>query len=534
MNKRILVVGLLVLAILSLAIAGLAHERNDGSYFTIVDENGVAVYMTGWNVKTGDQCIAENNIRYQVVSIEGDIARARTIGQVNLSLYLENNDQGFFAKWLEPRIAQAQQSAKVAILHTHTDESYVPTDGIESKLGNGGIIKVGAVFAEALRSQGIKAIHSQTKHDPHDDMAYERSRRTVINLVKQQPTAVFDIHRDAVPPQVYAGKVSGQDVSKIQLVVGKYGPTGKQIEEYALQIKATADKKHQGLVKGIFFAKGGDYNQDLHPRSMLLEVGAHTNDRESAERGIALFADVIPSILGKTAPAQVAKNGAAGVGTAAAGPSGATKSMGWILGLVLVGGAAFLFLSTGSLKEAGAKLKQFTTSEFTNFLAPRKKRSRKTDKKIHPKKTSKNNVIIIYQGGRSYLPLAVCHLHFHKDVAIPPPPSVDWWHRDQLPLSVIGIDRYGNMVCALVTGRYGAVYQRAIEGIADIFDIEVTVIDIDKLVFNSLPIMSLLYLKLALSRAFPRYCGSAFINDLHVFLGRTSLVSEVYKGRDSS
>ena len=111
MNKRILVIGVLVLAILSLATAGLAHERNDGSYFTIVDENGVAVYITGWKVRAGDQCIAENNIRYEVVSIDGDIARARTIGQVNLSLYLGNNDHGFFAKWLEPSIAQAQQNS---------------------------------------------------------------------------------------------------------------------------------------------------------------------------------------------------------------------------------------------------------------------------------------------------------------------------------------------------------------------------------------------------------------------------------------
>lgn len=89
-------------------------------------------------------------------------------------------------------------------------------------------------------------------------MAYERSRRTIIDLVKQQPEAVFDVHRDAVPPQVYSTTINGQEVSKVQLVVGKYGPTGKQIEDYALQIKAEADKKYQGLVKGIFFAKGDD------------------------------------------------------------------------------------------------------------------------------------------------------------------------------------------------------------------------------------------------------------------------------------
>lgn len=354
-------------------VSAFANERNDGGYFTIVDEDGKAVYITGWKVRPGDQCLSADNIRYEVISIEGDIARARTIGQVNLSLYLQDNEGSRFASWLRPSIAQAQKGGKVAIFHTHSDESYLPNEGVESKLGEGGIFKVGSAFAEALKAKGIEPIHSTAKHDPHDDMAYERSRRTALNLIKQQPEAVFDVHRDAVPPKVYAAEIDGQEVSKVQLVVGKYGPTGKQIEDYAMQIKAAADKQHQGLVKGIFFAKGGDYNQDLHPRSMLLEVGAHTNDRKTAEKGIALFADVIPTVLGRTAPSPQAQNGAAGVGTTATGPSGATKSIGWILGLLIAGGAGFLFLSTGSMKEAKAKLKQFTTTEFANFLAPRKK-----------------------------------------------------------------------------------------------------------------------------------------------------------------
>ena len=373
MNKKLWLIVFAIVVLFLSGTAGFAHERTDGGYYTIVDENGVAVYVTGWKVRPGDQCLSEKNIRYEVVSVEGDIARARTIGEVNMSQYLPDSHQGYFSTWLKPSLALAQPSGKVAILHTHSDESYVPTDGTESKLGDGGIFQVGNAFADALKAKGIDPVHSMAKHDPHDDMAYERSRRTIIDLVKQQPEAVFDVHRDAVPPQVYSTTINGQEVSKVQLVVGKYGPTGKQIEDYALQIKAEADKMHQGLIKGIFFAKGGDYNQDLHPRSMLLEVGAHTNNRQSAEKGIALFADVVPAILGKTAPAPTAQNGTIGVGTTATGPSGATKSIGWMVGLLIAGSAAFLILSTGSLKEAGAKLKQFSTSEFANFFGPRKK-----------------------------------------------------------------------------------------------------------------------------------------------------------------
>jgi len=353
-------------------------------YVSFVDENGLTVYITGWETQVGDQCITENNKRFEVVSIEGEIAYVKYIGEVDLSQYKQlNNNRLLGISRLS--IANAQGKGKVAFYHTHTDESYIPTDGKESILGAGGIFKVGDAFASALKTNGMEVIQSDTKHDPHDNMAYERSRRTAIDLVKQNPDAIFDIHRDAVPPEVYSVNINGQDISKVQLVVGKYGATGKQIEDYALQIKATADKQHPGLIKGIFFAKGGDYNQDLFPKSMLLEVGAHTNSRESAEKGIALFADIIPTVLGKTAAAPENVAGTTGLGTVDAGPSGASKSMGWILGLFVLGIAAFMFLSTGSMKEAKAKLKQFTTTEFANFFGSTRK-DKKGSKKTNNEK----------------------------------------------------------------------------------------------------------------------------------------------------
>lgn len=371
MNKICLALSVLLICFITLIPGGYAHERNDGGYYNIVDENGNVVFVTGWKVDVGDQCLTAENKRYEIVSVENNTAYAKFIGQVNLSQFdTQQNKKNWFSL-LASRVATAQDKPKVAIYHTHSDESYVPSDGTDSKYGNGGIYQVGDAFASALKSKGLDVIHSDARHDPHDDMAYERSRRTAMELLKQQPSAMFDVHRDSTPPEVYQTVIDGQKITKVQLVVGKYGPTGKQIEDYALQIKAAADQQHPGLIKGIFFAKGGDYNQDLLPRSMLLEVGSHTNDKDSAEKGIALFADVVPTILGATSPTPAAQNGTAGVGTAATGPSGATKSIGWILGLLVVGVGAFLVISTGSLKEAGAKLKQFTSTEFANFFGPK-------------------------------------------------------------------------------------------------------------------------------------------------------------------
>ncbi len=380
MNRVAIAAALLIACLI--VVPAQAHERNDGGYYTIVDELGKPVFLTGWKVNIGDQCLTADNKRYEVTGISGDTAHAKFIGEVNLGAYAPSSAVRYhaFAVHLTPRVASAQGN-KVAIYHTHSDESYVSTDGSESIKGNGGIYKVGQAFGEALKAQGLQPVISNAKHDPHDNMAYERSRRTAAGLIKQQPAAIFDVHRDALPPEGYATKINGQEMTKVQLVVGKYGPTGKQIEDYALKIKAAADQKHPGLIKGIFFAKGGDYNQDLHPRSMLLEVGSHTNSREDAQKGIALFADVIPAVLGQTSGRPGTPAGATGLGTQQAGPSGASKSIGWIVALLVVGVVAFLFISTGGVKEAGAKLKRFATTEFANFLGPKTGRKPRRDER---------------------------------------------------------------------------------------------------------------------------------------------------------
>lgn len=348
-----------------------AHERSDGGYYTIYGENGQVVYQTAWGIRVGDEFITEDNARYEIYKVAGDDAWAKRISLAAGGQLGSGQAGVLFAT--PPLLAQG--TGKVAIYHTHSDESYVPSDGTDSKYGDGGVFQVGDAFAQALDAKGMQAIHSLNKHDPHDDMAYERSRRTVTSLLKQQPDAIFDVHRDAVPPQVYATTINGQEVTKVQLVVGKYGPTAKQIEDYALQLKNAADQQHPGLVKGIFFAKGGDYNQDLYPRSMLLEVGSASNDKNQAERGIALFADVIPTVLGKPSAA----GGRTGFGTAAAGASGASKSIAWLVGLLVAGVAVFLLVSTGGIREAGAKLKRFGNSEFANFLGPRRKKNRSSE-----------------------------------------------------------------------------------------------------------------------------------------------------------
>lgn len=375
----------------SLAVAYDESELSSG-YITVVDETGATIFQTGLIIHPGDQFINEDNRLYEITEVKDNSANAHYIRDESLfSLDIEavpaqaaadnppavppnNPDPATPAAPAAPP-APVNPPKRIAIYHTHTDESYTPTDGKPTERGNGSIMLVGKAFADRLNELGYNSIHDKTLHDPHDANAYQRSRRTFMSLMKeQQPAALFDIHRDSAPLSIYKTTINGQDTARLLLVVGQKNQNRKTTMAYAKRLKSAADKKYKGLVRGIFIARG-NYNQDINPRAMLVEVGTQYNTREAAERGITLFADIVPSLISPTgdgSPDQslLEEDVAGNVGSV---PNYISDIL-YMLVTLVIGTITYLYLSTGSWKEVKRRLNRFRKYEFTNFLAPRKKR----------------------------------------------------------------------------------------------------------------------------------------------------------------
>lgn len=310
---------------------GAWEEKRGDSYYKVSDESGRLIFTTGHMVSAGDEFIAEDETRYQVVSVAGDAATARSMGK--MQALLEFPALGAQAK--------PAASGTAAIYHTHSDESYIPSDGSDSIPAKGGVLQVGSSLASALDKAGVKTVHSLTPHDPHDAGAYDRSRRTAVQLLKDKPTAIFDVHRDAGPAEPYLKDVPGQgEVAKAMIVIGRMNPKASANIDFARRLMNAVNAKYQGLIKGIFMGKA-DFNQDLYDRSLLIEMGTEKTTKGAAERGVALIGSVVPSLLG-----------------AITGPSGGStaRSIGWILGLAVAAIFIYLWVSTGSWDELRSKV----------------------------------------------------------------------------------------------------------------------------------------------------------------------------------
>ena len=319
--------------VLALTIQTQAEERGDSGYFTLVDEEDRVITMTGRELDPGDHYIAGDNRLFEVVRTEADTVLVRFVETITLPTVT-----------YEPlaQVGSATESrGVVGIYHTHNAESYVPSSGTESKDdGEGDILQVGERLASAMEEMGLTVYWSDNSHIPHDGQAYLRSRRTATELLQKNPDTLLDIHRDATPPEVYETEVEGVPMSKVRLVVGRQNQNRAANLEYAKRIKAVADDMYPGLVEGIFDAKG-NYNQDLGPKTILLEFGAHTTSLEQAEQAAEYFAKVIPAAAGLTTATKAEAERDIG--------GGANRALVWLIVVTAVVVIGFVLINRGRI-----------------------------------------------------------------------------------------------------------------------------------------------------------------------------------------
>ena len=383
MKKLICVLTLMLALMLALPVTARAEAAQsvstqapeadaDENVWTIYDEDGQYLTSIYGRVYLDDEYISSDNRLYRIIEVDDSkrTAVAQYIGQESL---IEPDNEA---------VATVAQESKrlIGIYSTHSDESYIPTDGAESKEKDAGIYDVDEALKKALEERGIEVELDTTTHLPHDAGAYRRSRSTAARLLKSQPAALLDIHRDGIPdPDEYVQKIEGEDATKVRLLVGKSNPNADANRKFAKQIKAAADEMYPDLIKDIYIGKG-DYNQELAPRAILLEFGTHTIKKERAIKSTAYMADVLERVLfGSTAKAEGAANADADAAgsetTAEAGGSGAAWGILWVVGIALAAIVGYGLITTGSFSGMWNKVKR-GASETTGGLLGKKRGER--------------------------------------------------------------------------------------------------------------------------------------------------------------
>ena len=200
-----------------------------------------------------------------------------------------------------PAVELYSDEPQVLILHTHTTESYEPYEkdwydesytSRSSDPGNG-VVAVGEAIAGQLAAAGINVIHDCTMHDLTYNGAYSRSLGTALGVLDRYPTVkvVLDIHRDAIEyedgTRVSAvtdidGKKAAQTMIICAADDGTYGVPGFMNNlHFASALQQSIESRYPTLTRPVLF-QYCQYNQQVSPGALLIEVGSHGNSIDQA------------------------------------------------------------------------------------------------------------------------------------------------------------------------------------------------------------------------------------------------------------
>ena len=201
----------------------------------------------------------------------------------------------------------------VLIFHTHTCESYTPSEKYQYKQTgnyrttdrNFSVVRVGRELDRQLQNYGYKVIHSETYHDyPSYTGSYENSYKTVTNLLQKNKNTdiVIDLHRDAISDYSYAPtvKIGEEYAAQLMFVIGgnvsKEHPNWQQNLKFAVKIQQKANEMYPGLFKPIIL-RYASYNQQTAKAANIIEVGSTGNTMEQALTSMKYLAKVISEVV---------------------------------------------------------------------------------------------------------------------------------------------------------------------------------------------------------------------------------------------
>lgn len=202
----------------------------------------------------------------------------------------------------------------VMIFHTHTCESYTPTENFPYEESGTfrttdldfSVSRVGDALSDQLLSYGFNVVHDKTYHDyPAYSGSYGRSQATVENLLVSHPGTdiIIDLHRDAIADTSYAPSViiGDETVAQLMFVIGTDGgglehPNWQQNLKFAVKVQEKANELYPGLFRPILL-RNSRYNQQLGKAACIIEVGATGNTLEQAMGSMKYLARIFSSIF---------------------------------------------------------------------------------------------------------------------------------------------------------------------------------------------------------------------------------------------
>ena len=281
------------------------ENTNNEEQNTNQEENVVGL---GNNSEDNAETTTGINLDWTVNEVDNSGVNPRYTDKYNGVLINNGTNYTLTQEMLTPDVTVNKN--KVVIYHTHTCESYTPTEAYSYTASgnfrtidlNYSVSRVGDELEKCLTNYGCTVIHDRTYHDyPAYNGSYSRSLVTAENILSSNQDAdiVIDLHRDAIADETYGPRVKIGDeyVSQLMFVIGTDGSNSAHTNwlqnlKFAIKVQQKANELYPGLFKPIIL-RNSEYNQHVAKAACIIEVGSTGNTLEESMGAMKYLARII-------------------------------------------------------------------------------------------------------------------------------------------------------------------------------------------------------------------------------------------------
>lgn len=230
-----------------------------------------------------------------LLNIKGTNNTTKTVTEEDNTTYSDNYDQSEQEKiteYVKDPNPTSVKNPRIYIYNSHQLENY-NAQNLEIYNITPNVMMASYMLKEDLNDLGIQTIVNESNlaefirisNWSHAD-SYRASRIFILDAKNKNDTLEYyiDIHRDSIPKANSTITIGSKTYAKILFVVGLENPNYEKNLALAETLSKKINGKYPGLSRGVIKKEGagvdGVYNQDISPKSMLIEVGAYENTIE--------------------------------------------------------------------------------------------------------------------------------------------------------------------------------------------------------------------------------------------------------------
>lgn len=198
-----------------------------------------------------------------------------------------------------------KNDVEVYIYSTHETESY-SAKYLEVYNIKPNVTMMSYILKDYLNDLGINALVEEKSvtdvlkaHKWSYKYSYEASKEIIEDPIKNNDSLklIIDLHRDSAVLSKTKMTVDNTDYAKILFVIGAEHENYEENLKVATKLNELLNNEVPDITRGISKKSGdgvnGIYNQDLSPKSVLIELGGQYNEIEELNNTLKILAKVI-------------------------------------------------------------------------------------------------------------------------------------------------------------------------------------------------------------------------------------------------